>query len=63
MKFYQPVVFTCFIMFIFFIIDIIKNHHFDAVLFSWSIGLPIGIYLWIDDYRKKKFLKEAIDWL
>ena len=62
-RFYQPFAFTGFIMFIFFIIDLIKNHHFDINLFVWSIGMIIAIYFWVDEHRKNKYLKNVIEWI
>lgn len=62
-KLYQPFAFAGFIMFIFFVIDLIKNKHFDLNLFMWSIGMVIAIYLWVDDYRKNKYLKNVIEWI
>ena len=63
MKLYHPFVFAGFFMFILFILDLINNQHFDLNLFLFSIGMVVGISLWIDDYKKEKFLRNAIDWI
>lgn len=60
---YKPIAIALPFLILIQIISYLKTNKIEWIGISFILMSCYSLYLWIQDYRKNKFLKEAIEWV